>query len=146
MQANQTSHDRRFVFVISGTGDEVIDGRDIEIRSTSLSAALDIADDRCAAAQSQGRGLCLSLIGERRGYQSSRRFFPLVSLTDLPTTILQLEKFGGHVVDPTLGSVDAEQSRKGFMLARYERAAKFAFGDFSAVTSAASFTDPTGSR
>ncbi len=97
---------RRFVFVLSSTGDDVLEGRNVEIRARSLADALDRVDGWLVT-----RGFVTKLIGERRGYLSSRVFHPLVALEELPRDILQNERFIGTTIDPILGSVDAEAAR-----------------------------------
>jgi hypothetical protein len=84
---------RRFVFLLAG-GPEVIDGSDVEIR-----AEVQIDAEHRASELESLYGCTARLIGMREGFSSTARFLPLVPVTELPSHILQNEKFPPSVCD-----------------------------------------------
>ena len=78
---------RRFVFVLSKPGDEVVDGSDHEVRGDSFEDALrEIHKLVMRLGANRYR-----LIGERVGIKSSARFFPLCPMFQVPDHIRQNE-------------------------------------------------------
>lgn len=78
---------RRFVFQVTGTGDELFEGSDFEIRANTVTDACESAQDRAR------RFACnVRLIGERLGFKSTARFLSFVPVERLPEWIRQNER------------------------------------------------------
>jgi hypothetical protein len=78
---------RRFVFQVSGTGDDLFEGSDFEVRAETLT-------DACVEAQKRAtRYACtMTLLGERIGFRSTSRFVSFVPLEKVPAWIQQNER------------------------------------------------------
>lgn len=84
---------RRFVFLVSRTGDEVLDGAAVEVKGETAEDAV----SKTASWAIVREGAVLSLIGERVGLGSGKfgvRFVASVQVAELPGYIRQNE----HVI------------------------------------------------
>lgn len=97
---------QRFVFVLTGTGTDVLENELVEMKASAPETAFALMNARgqvFAAAQKR-------LIGVRTGFASDAKFWPLVPIANLPDHVVQNERFGGRIVDD-MGERDAETAR-----------------------------------
>jgi hypothetical protein len=80
---------RRFVFLVSKTGDTVLDGASVEIRAETAEEAI----GKTATWRIVEEGAALTLIGERKGVMSDQRFTPFVAIERIPMHVVQNERF-----------------------------------------------------
>jgi hypothetical protein len=79
---------RRWCFLLTGTGDEVLENTTVEIRAETVEDAI----ARTSSWTLLRQGATFTPLGERVGHASSQRFIASVPVAELPEYIRQNER------------------------------------------------------